>query len=250
MRGTNFAALVGACFFATSATAQVTFSDNFDAGASPLWGNESGSWIVADGRYSAELPSNWPNAYSSLPFVLANCAIDVDIAAVNDGGIWLRSAPAPGTPIGVTGVLLVTGANGFSFYWHIVPDGSSYGSSYEIVWGLFPPGSDIHVRVEVVGDAYSVYLNGETTPASTLTTSQFPVGRVGLYDYSGQSFDNVVVTGFEPCAGDLDRDGLVGPADLAILLGGWGEAGATDLDQSGSTDASDLALLLGAWGSC
>ena len=52
------------------------------------------------------------------------------------------------------------------------------------------------------------------------------------------------------CTGDLDGDGAVGGADLAIMLGGWGSNGATDLDGSGSTDGGDLAFLLGAWGAC
>jgi hypothetical protein len=47
---------------------------------------------------------------------------------------------------------------------------------------------------------------------------------------------------------DLDGDGLVGGADLAILLSGWGTTGSTDLDWSGATGGSDLARLLSAWG--
>lgn len=46
---------------------------------------------------------------------------------------------------------------------------------------------------------------------------------------------------------DLDGDGDVGAADLAILLGAWGTPGA-DLDGDGTTGAADLAILLGAWG--
>jgi hypothetical protein len=46
---------------------------------------------------------------------------------------------------------------------------------------------------------------------------------------------------------DLNGDGVVGPADLAILLGGWGQPGATDLDGDGTTGAADLTVLLGAW---
>lgn len=46
--------------------------------------------------------------------------------------------------------------------------------------------------------------------------------------------------------GDLDGDGAVGAADLAILLGGWSTPKA-DLDGDGTTGASDLALLLGNW---
>lgn len=48
--------------------------------------------------------------------------------------------------------------------------------------------------------------------------------------------------------GDLDHDGSVGAADLAIMLGGWGSAGEADLDGDGAVGASDLALLLGLWG--
>lgn len=52
---------------------------------------------------------------------------------------------------------------------------------------------------------------------------------------------------------DLDGDGIVGPADLAILLGNWGPvdcagAGCPDLDGDGDVDAADLAVLLGNWG--
>ena len=48
---------------------------------------------------------------------------------------------------------------------------------------------------------------------------------------------------------DLDGDGDVDPADLAILLGAWGTADVSaDLDGSGVVDAGDLALLLAAWG--
>ena len=52
--------------------------------------------------------------------------------------------------------------------------------------------------------------------------------------------------------GDLDGDGVVGPADLAVLLGAWGDcppAGdcPADLDGDGVVGAADLAFLLGNW---
>jgi hypothetical protein len=52
------------------------------------------------------------------------------------------------------------------------------------------------------------------------------------------------------CVGDLNADGLVDAADLALLLGAWGGAGIGDLDLSGAVGAEDLAILLGAWGDC
>lgn len=60
-----------------------------------------------------------------------------------------------------------------------------------------------------------------------------------------------VVPGRGPCTGcaqDLDGDGAVSGADLAALLAGWGQPGASDLDGSGTTDGADLANLLAAWG--
>jgi hypothetical protein len=49
--------------------------------------------------------------------------------------------------------------------------------------------------------------------------------------------------------GDLDGDGQVNAADLAILLGAWGPAkgNPADLNNDGTVDATDLAVLLGAW---
>jgi hypothetical protein len=51
--------------------------------------------------------------------------------------------------------------------------------------------------------------------------------------------------------GDLDDDGMVNGADLAILLGAWGTVRAcplADLNGDGTVDGGDLAILLGAWG--
>ena len=52
------------------------------------------------------------------------------------------------------------------------------------------------------------------------------------------------------CPADLDHDGAVDAADLAVLLSAWGMPGPTDLDRSGATDAGDLATVLSAWGAC
>lgn len=50
-----------------------------------------------------------------------------------------------------------------------------------------------------------------------------------------------------PRLADLNGDGVVGAADLAVLLGSWGGPGPGDLDANGVVDASDLAILLGSW---
>jgi hypothetical protein len=59
----------------------------------------------------------------------------------------------------------------------------------------------------------------------------------------------------EPAArpGDLDGDGMVGPQDLAVVLGAWGsgqgQGGAADINGDGVVGAEDLAALLANWGS-
>ncbi|QEH34378.1 hypothetical protein OJF2_29170 [Aquisphaera giovannonii] len=183
---------------APRAGAGTIFSDDFNGGASPLWGNQVGNWSATGGTYSAASPGNFPNAHSTLNFQLTDFSVDVDINHLQDGGIWLRSTEKAGTSVGIAGILLVTGGNGGTgtgLYWHVVTDGSSYGAGYNGVSGLFTPGqSDAHIKIVVSGNTYSAYVNGSTTAATTLTTSAFSSGAVGLYDFSRQSFDNFVLS--------------------------------------------------------
>ncbi|MFO0829213.1 MAG: right-handed parallel beta-helix repeat-containing protein [Phycisphaerales bacterium] len=48
---------------------------------------------------------------------------------------------------------------------------------------------------------------------------------------------------------DIDHDGSVNAADVALLLGAWGSCSAcgADLDLDGTVGPADLAILLGAW---
>jgi hypothetical protein len=75
-----------------------------------------------------------------------------------------------------------------------------------------------------------------------------------MLDFDGDfDLDSSDATAFWSIAtirrGDLDGDGLVGAADLAIALGAWGSAGApADLDLDGTVGAADLAIMLGNWG--
>ncbi|MBL9148785.1 MAG: lamin tail domain-containing protein [Phycisphaerae bacterium] len=52
------------------------------------------------------------------------------------------------------------------------------------------------------------------------------------------------------CLPDIDENGVVDGADLALLLGDWDNAGIGDINWDGVTDGADLGLLLGAWGPC
>jgi len=61
----------------------------------------------------------------------------------------------------------------------------------------------------------------------------------------------VMIGGVAEEAADLNADGVVDGADLALVLGAWGACAASceaDLNADGVVDGADLGLLLGAWG--
>jgi hypothetical protein len=69
------------------------------------------------------------------------------------------------------------------------------------------------------------------------------------------AYDAVIIGADLSCPGDLDADGVIGLADLALLLSSYGASSVdpeynsdADLDGSGTIDLSDLAELLGSYG--
>lgn len=201
-RSFGTAAAVMTC--AVGLHAQIIFTDNFDSGASPLWSNLRGAWTASGGVYSATYPENIPPTFTGLPFVLENFAVEMDINQVADGGVWLRCDAA-----GTNGVLLVTGGFGWgsgirggkagrSLYWHIItPQNWSNPPVLGEVDDVFsdPGVQNVHLRIEVVGNRYSAFLNGSTNATTVLveTNAIYATGHVGLYDYSEQTFDNFIL---------------------------------------------------------
>jgi hypothetical protein len=162
------------------------FTDNFSGGASALWGNEVGNWSVVSGAYSATLPSNSPCTYTSLPYEMTDLSIEFTINDVNDGGVWLHSADNG------NGILFVT--KNSNFYFHQFTSGNDNGKLAEVD-NAFTAGADVSFKITVVGNLYSVYINGSATPAGTFTSSMYSSGKVALYSYSAQSFDNISLSG-------------------------------------------------------
>lgn len=193
--------------------AQLIFSDSFTTAPSASWGNEVGSWSAAGGVYSATAISNNPPTYSSLPYSLTDFSVTVTINALQDGGIWLRSSS------NANGILLVTGGRGGAgsgLYWHEIVNGNwSTPAILSEVTGLFTPGSSTAtITVKVIGNTYSAFVNGSSTPATTLTSSLFASGKVALYDYSGQTFDDFSLTVIP----EASEFGVLAGA-LALLVG-------------------------------
>jgi hypothetical protein len=170
-------------FLAHAAQGQILFSDNFTSAASPLWSNDRGNWSASGGVYDAAAPNNNPITATLVNLALTDFAFDVDINNASDGGLWLRADAGANN-----GILLVTKPS--QLYWHIVNNGNA-GAPLNVSNSL--PGGNIHVHVEVSGDNYAAFINGSLTPLTTLTTSFRSSGFAGLYDFSGQSFDNVAI---------------------------------------------------------
>jgi hypothetical protein len=217
------AAAAAACLFAALPTvchgATPHFVDRFDSGASALWGNEQGNWGAERGFYRAANPSTFPNARSLLPFMLRDFTVEFDAIDISDGGPWLRSAAAPGSSVGQSGVLLVLGGlggTGDGLYWHVT-HGGGYGAILNERRGLFTPGvSDAHIRVTVQGDTYSAFVNGSATAASTLVTPLFAEGFTGLYGYWPRR--DLPAPGFDNF--ELNPQAIPEPGTWALLSAG------------------------------
>lgn len=102
--------------------------------------------------------------------------------------------------------------------------------------------------------ADGVYFDGLLTLTSTEFSWVVPASAAGAtipYFCSPHCFfgmvGSIVVSGSSNPA-DLNGDGAVNGADLAILLNAWGAAGGVgDIDGNGTIDAADLSALLSAW---
>jgi thermitase len=98
--------------------------------------------------------------------------------------------------------------------------------------------------------------NGALTPDQVeriLKDGCVDLGQPGVDDFYGHGrihLRRALELSPPPCPGDLNGDGVVELADLAILLADFGCAGgcAGDVDGDGDTDQADLAALLAVYG--
>ena len=112
------------------------------------------------------------------------------------------------------------------------------------------------------GGIHNVNPNGNALRFATMYNFWFDANQpptvvnatIGLFrPGAAGSPDSVTVASKGPSAPasapeDLNGDGSVNGADLAILLNNWGGSGAGDINGSGTVDGADLAQLLSAWG--
>ncbi len=86
------------------------------------------------------------------------------------------------------------GTPGHLLYFQIVKDGHVQPVIADAGDIFSEPGvENAHLRIEVHGNVTSVYVNGASDPAVTVTDDTFTHGEVGLYGFTGTSFDNFVL---------------------------------------------------------
>lgn len=116
---------------------------------------------------------------------------------------------------------------------------------------------EIRMDINLDADTVSVYYGGRllvTKNWQDAAGSGEPLPAIGAVDLyaNGASpvhYDDLSLVPANLCLGDLDGDGFVNGADIAMILGNWGGPDG-DLSGDGTTDGADIAILLGSWGAC
>ncbi len=172
-----------------------------------------------------------------------------------DGVPVVGAAPIISSVIrGSTGVFTLTGQqlNGIS-------EGASYGDDWQMNTN-YPV-----VRLERTGGVYYARTfdwssTGVQTGALVTTTRMTVPSNVPFGSYNLRVTANGIAslpwTFWNPnpsCLADVNLDGRVDGADLAIVLGSWGTSGnfgGADINGDGTIDGFDLGSLLASWGVC
>ena len=162
----------------------VNFTDNFSPPSS-LWNSLTGNWTASAGDYYAQNPNNSPFALTVLPLDLSNYSLTVQVNNLADSGILVRSNGSSNYVLLVLGGLgygqgIRSSVAGTGIYW---ADSSNPNATTNLVTNVFTPGGTYSITVTAVGDTFSAYINGASTPVTTITDAAGGAsGMVGLYD--------------------------------------------------------------------
>jgi hypothetical protein len=151
----------------------------------------------------------------------ATIAASVDRAHTLEAG----DVDADGTVDVVVGQMHTSSAREIRVFYNVNGDGSAWTSQLVDTTGLH---NGVLDDIERDGDLDLFGANWTGNPPAHLWRNELP----------------------PRCRPDLDGDGVVGPADRALIQLAYGEVGPTDLDGDGTTGATDLALLDLATGPC
>ena len=166
-----------------------------------------------------------------------NCEFRANQAAIGAGvQVYRGQSVFEGTTIHLNGAFDVGGG----IQWYPVDDTSL----------LTLRNCSILSNTATIGSGLSMYqgtVAARTQLFGTTVCGNLPRNIIGRY----QSDAATLVC---DCAADVVFDGIVGGADLALVLDNWGIVSdplqPTDIDGNGIVDAGDLTRVLASWGPC
>ncbi len=246
----NSAARAGAIESYGSSTTKITncvFSANTATGASgggAVWIGTSSACTIRDSTFVANSATT-----------LAGCIINTSgTSTISNCILWQNTGPGG-----------MTVAN------QLTNSGGSTAVSYSILQGGFTGSGNLNADPSFVDAAARDFsLRNTSVAIDAGSNSTVPAGTTvdqagnprfidlpSVADTGVGSAPIVDIGAYEAqlppppaCPADFDANGSVDAADLSLLLGSWGQAGAADLDGSGAVDAADLSAMLGSWGAC
>ena len=93
---------------------------------------------------------------------------------------------------------------------------------------------------------YNFFFDANYAPtAANVSLGLFKPGAAGAPN--SVALASVGPAGVPANPADINGDGIVNAADLAIVLNNWGGSGLGDVDHNGIVDGADLAVVLSAW---
>jgi hypothetical protein len=173
-----------------------------------------------------------------------NLWYDSTVVALRNGTYTLATI---GSPILITG-----GPEGVAY----IKAGSPNFTEDSVLiceWGL---GNVVAYVVDANGDPIPSTRRVIITGLSGAEGATFdPISGDFLFSTYGGGNRVIALSGFDSlaCSADLDGSGVIDAADLAVLLGDWGDSGgglSSDFNSDCTVNAADLAILLGTWGPC
>ncbi|MEY5061942.1 MAG: hypothetical protein RIS45_1863 [Planctomycetota bacterium] len=226
---------------------------SFDPTEVRVYPGDTVRWVYTGGTHTVTSGSDCtPSGLFDSPLTLKNTEF-----------VWAVPASAAGSSISYycdphcifgqtgtvhVGVEHVITQNGFTFS----PADITVSPGDRIRWVRTAGNHTVTSGGNCTGDG--IYFDGLLTLASTSFSWVVPASAAGAtipyfcapHCVFGMVGSITVQAAANPA--DLDGNGVVNGADLAILLNAWGAAGgAGDIDGNGTVDAADLSALLSAW---
>ena len=208
----------------------------------------AGIWINADPVATAAQPEDDHSVSGTRSWITGNGAVGAGVGAADiDGGTTTLTSPA---------YSIAALSDPYVSYWRWYSNNQgSDPNTDSMPIQISGNGGTTWVQLELVTENAGAWVQKKfrvldfVTPTAGTIKLRFIARDLGFGSVVEAGVDDIAVTEIVcPTAleGDLDGDGVVGAADLAVLLLDFGPCSgcASDLDQSGAVDSGDIAFLL------